>query len=263
MGLTQGSALAATPSFDPAETDPFGLSNVGRYSTPTFADLDDDGDLDALVGENDGNLRYFQNTGSATSPAFAAPATNPFGLSDVGRFSAPTFADLDGDGDLDGVVGEYYGDVVYFENTTTPLAVTVAGFTATADGEQVLLRWETVAETNNQGFHLFRSTSASEVGERITAQLVPSQAPGSSEGASYEWVDADVAAGTTYYYWLEAVDLDGTTTRHGPVSATVEVPTAVTVGSVVAQARGGSVAQILLAMGTAPVGWLGWRRRQR
>ena len=65
-------------------TNPFGLSDVGNSANPTLADLDGDGDLDALVGNSNGNTLYFQNTGNATAASFAAPLTNPFGLSDVG-----------------------------------------------------------------------------------------------------------------------------------------------------------------------------------
>jgi hypothetical protein len=110
-----GSAIA--PAFAAAVADPFGLSGVGDESAPSFADLDGDGDLDAIVGERFGNLRYFQNTGSAVAPAFAAAVVNPFGLADVGSYSTPSFADIDGDGDLDALVGEIDGTLNYFENT--------------------------------------------------------------------------------------------------------------------------------------------------
>jgi hypothetical protein len=49
----------------------------------------------------------------------------------------------------------------------------------------------------------------------------------------YTWTNrADLAPGTTYYYWLEDVDTSGATTLHGPVSATVQAPTAVTLASI-------------------------------
>lgn len=37
--------------------------------------------------------------------------------------------------------------------------------------------------------------------------------------ASYQFVDNDVKNRRTYYYKLEDVDLNGTNTMHGPVSA--------------------------------------------
>ena len=114
-----GSAGATViPAFD-ARVDPFGLGNVGRRAVLAFADLDGDGDLDVLVGNSDGNLLYFANAGSATQPAFAAPALNAFGLKNVGSAATPTIADLDGDGKLDVLVGDLVGDLLFFKNVGT------------------------------------------------------------------------------------------------------------------------------------------------
>jgi uncharacterized protein (DUF2141 family) len=116
--------------------NPFNGVDVGNYSNPTFADLDGDGDLDALIGELDGILNYFENTGTAAAPVFAARTgtANPFNGVDVGRFSTPTFADLDGDGDLDALVGEAYGALNYVENTTPRVPAITVVVTAEADG---------------------------------------------------------------------------------------------------------------------------------
>jgi hypothetical protein len=84
------------------------LINVGfKNSTPTFADLDADGDFDALIGEYYGTLKYYQNTGGRTNPFTVSKqgTANPFNGINVGGFSTPTFADLDADGDLDAVIG--------------------------------------------------------------------------------------------------------------------------------------------------------------
>lgn len=46
---------------------------------------------------------------------FAAPSTNPFGLIGLGYYASPIFADIDGDGDLDALLGEGSGNTVFKE----------------------------------------------------------------------------------------------------------------------------------------------------
>jgi hypothetical protein len=111
--LNTGSATA--PSFAAGTAAP--LPDIGSYAAPTFADIDGDGDLDAFIGTYTGNTVFLRNTGTTSAPAFAPAVTNPFGLADVGFLAAPTFGDLDADGDLDALVGESGGNVVYFPNT--------------------------------------------------------------------------------------------------------------------------------------------------
>jgi hypothetical protein len=110
----------------------------------------------------------------------------------------------------------------------TPLAVTLADFSAQAQPGQVLVTWETVSELNNQGFNLYRNTAPDPVGSLLA--YVPSQAPGSAQGYAYSYVDGDVQPGQTYWYWLEDIDFSGATTLHGPVSVTTQTPTAVRLG---------------------------------
>jgi hypothetical protein len=93
------------------------LTDVGNFSRPTLADIDGDGDFDAFVGELGGDIIFFLNTGSTQVPTFAAPVTNPFGLADVGKDVSPTFADIDGDGDLDAFLAHYEGNIFFFRNT--------------------------------------------------------------------------------------------------------------------------------------------------
>ena len=104
-------------------TNPFGAIDVTFDSAPAFADLDNDGDLDLVLGNNwflnDSGLLYFENTGDMTSPDFIerTGSANPFNSLALNDESAPALADLDGDNDLDLVVGDENGTLSYFENT--------------------------------------------------------------------------------------------------------------------------------------------------
>jgi len=44
--------------------------DVGRQATPQFIDLDRDGRIDLVVGEQNGNLNYIRNVGSTTAPTW-------------------------------------------------------------------------------------------------------------------------------------------------------------------------------------------------
>ena len=124
---------ASAPSFAAGQTNPFNLTDIGSVSYPAFADLDNDGELDMIAGEHDGDFKYFENTGTASVPSFAAVQNNPFNLTDISLYnSVPAFADLDNDGDLDVVAGEFYGDFKYFErDLNTQLAAASCGSTLT------------------------------------------------------------------------------------------------------------------------------------
>ncbi len=155
-------------------------------------------------------------------------------------------------------------DVGAYEYASTPLAVTLASFAAQAMVDHIQLNWETVSEANNAGFNLYRS--ASPAAPDALLAFVPSQAPGSTQGASYSFDDTEVTPGQTWYYWLEDVDLNGATSLHGPVSATLQAPTAVTLDALEAEAAApGSVTTwgALAAALIAAAGVLGVRRRSR
>ena len=94
------------------ESDEFHGIDVGRRSYPTFVDLDDDGDMDMLLGTENAGLLLYRNDGSPSEAAFVADSS--FVL-DVPSLPTGAFVDIDDDGDLDLFVGGVGGGLVYFE----------------------------------------------------------------------------------------------------------------------------------------------------
>lgn len=120
--LYENIGTATTPKFELKNDDLFELNVFSQNSwrfTPTFGDLDGDGDLDALIGEEFGNLFYAENTAGAGNPFEFAAAIFAYQDIDVGQSSRPQIIDMNRDGLLDLVIGERNGNLNYFGNTGT------------------------------------------------------------------------------------------------------------------------------------------------
>ena len=116
---------ATSPAFERVNLDWIPLNTFQIESPyPAFGDLDGDGDLDALVGDELGRIHQFDNVaGTGAWPEFELAALSiPDGETgeaiDVGQFATPQLLDMDGDGDLDMVVGEKNGTLTLFERSS-------------------------------------------------------------------------------------------------------------------------------------------------
>jgi hypothetical protein len=89
------------------------------HAAPAFADLDDDDDLDLVVGGSAGGLKVFRNEGSARQPQFA-PAPDLLDGVTVDRRSVPALRDTDGDGAPDLLVGSETDGLTFFRNEGSP-----------------------------------------------------------------------------------------------------------------------------------------------
>jgi hypothetical protein len=119
LSLYQNVGSLNTPSYQLVDND---FADVMQYNqkrlSPTFGDLDADGDFDLILGLDDGQLLYLENSGTATSPTYMNLVANYAGI-DVGQNAAPQLVDADRDGDLDLLIGERNGNTNYFQNTGT------------------------------------------------------------------------------------------------------------------------------------------------
>lgn len=113
----KNSGTTTAPDFKLAMPNFLSMIDAGSNSAPAFADIDADGDQDLFIGNLDGQISFYENTGGATAPAFRWVTDNLPNLQPALHFSAtPAFADLDADGDFDLLVGSAFGRMTHYEN---------------------------------------------------------------------------------------------------------------------------------------------------
>ncbi|MBU2514066.1 VCBS repeat-containing protein [bacterium] len=98
--------------YPPILVSEFGLET---HASPGLFDWDEDGDLDLVIGQKNGTLSLFINEGDRFFPKWVF-SEQYFQLIDIGGESAPTFVDIDNDGDSDLVIGSANPTVFYYEN---------------------------------------------------------------------------------------------------------------------------------------------------
>jgi hypothetical protein len=138
--------------------DPFDGISVPYFTSPTFADIDDDGDDDLIVGryfgtpDSYGMIAYFRNV---SGEFFEQTGTdNPFDFIEaeaIGAPLCPTFADIDRDGDLDLYVGEKYGGEIFLYENDEGVFTKVTGSDNPFDGLIFLLPTPTFADVDEDG----------------------------------------------------------------------------------------------------------------
>ena len=124
MALFENIGSISNPVFELIDDDYLGLSSLGLGLAlyPTFGDLDNDGDMDLIIGDLTGQLHYFENTAGVGNTAVFV-LTQP-GITDVngevidvGQFATPFLVDIDRNGTTDLVIGERNGNLNYYQNT--------------------------------------------------------------------------------------------------------------------------------------------------
>jgi hypothetical protein len=92
-----------------------------NYKKLCAFDANNDGKMDMYVGQKDGKVRFFKNTGTNTNLKFTEQlgTNNPFNGVDVGTHASPAIMDFDGTGVYHAFVGNGDGEIYGYQNTGT------------------------------------------------------------------------------------------------------------------------------------------------
>ncbi|MDD2332106.1 MAG: FlgD immunoglobulin-like domain containing protein, partial [Candidatus Cloacimonetes bacterium] len=182
------------------------LPNYSNLTNLTVIGFTGTGAADLVVSVGAGNwygLVYFNSSWHTSTPAF------------IEGPGVLTFA---------GVEFSAKGDVIVVlsEDIDPTLPVELSSFDAVLTAELfVNLTWVSESETNHSGYNVFRNLENTLLTAiRLNPGLI-SEGNQTGTQTTYKYTDMEVEANATYYYWLESVDLDGSSSFYGPVSITL------------------------------------------
>jgi len=116
----KNTGTALNPVFTYVTDDLSGISTLELHGAyPALGDLNGDSHPDLLIGNSDGTLIFFPNTGSSEGVPGFGPAIRDWQGIDVGENSTPQLFDLDRDHVPDLVIGEQNGNLNYYKNSGT------------------------------------------------------------------------------------------------------------------------------------------------
>ncbi|HNJ88888.1 MAG TPA: T9SS type A sorting domain-containing protein [Chitinophagales bacterium] len=172
--------------------------DVGQLASPCLIDIDEDGKLDLVIGEQNGNLNYYHNTGTATSPVFTSES-DIWGGVDVRKpgfitgYSSPFMYRNENDSLYllvgsqsgfvyafneieDALLGEFYEKDTNYLKWDPGVYASIYGQDITGDGEM-----EFLVGTIRGGIQIFerdKGTAIAEISNEANLQLFPNPSDG-------------------------------------------------------------------------------------
>lgn len=103
------------------------------------------------------------------------------------------------------------------------LPVVLSSFAGTFSSSFVGIQWTTQTETELSGYNVLRNET-NDLGSalQVNSNIIPSTNTSTTHDYSYR--DQEIAFNTTYYYWLQSVNMDGTCEHYGPVTVNTTTP---------------------------------------
>ncbi len=123
------------------------MIDLGENSYPCFADINQDGLIDILIGSNGKRnhsnttttaLAYYKNIGTTTLPKYQLEEEDFLNISTYGVSSiAPNVGDIDNDNDNDILIGLSNGKIMYWENTSNNPTYEYKGYLKDASNNDI------------------------------------------------------------------------------------------------------------------------------
>jgi hypothetical protein len=190
------------------------------------------GELISSINDTEGSSEWGQIDWTADTPEnttvkFRIRASNAWGV--MGEWSTDITVHPFGLGEFleDGLKYVQYKAILETADPgTTPTledvtidwgytGIALTSFSAESAADGIDVSWE--CTDNVTGFNLYRSaagnTKTISSRDRLNAELITGESP-------YEYLDATVEKDVTYNYWLEALDVGGSSDTFGPVGCT-------------------------------------------
>ncbi len=119
---------------------------------------------------------------------------------------------------VSGIAKEARGTLeILLDDSSGTLPVELSSFMVqVGTGNLVVVQWVTQSETNVSGFLIYRGLSTDFSMAKSLNIFIP--ATNSSQMQVYQYTDEEELAAGAYYYWLESMDMDGSSNLFGPVS---------------------------------------------
>jgi hypothetical protein len=126
-----------SPKFEADNSIVAGIPDVGLNAYPTLKDMDNDGDVDMIMGRDLQTMLYYKNTGTAQAPVWTSTPALVSGIESTTYWKNPTVCDLDGDGKNDLIYGTSDGSFRFYKNIGTPTAPQLQSSTAFFQGIRI------------------------------------------------------------------------------------------------------------------------------
>jgi hypothetical protein len=160
--------------FLPFDPNPFAGLRVGFHSSAAVIDLDRDGRVDLILGDENTGLKAKRNTGAGFVDFAVDPVAGLFG----GVSGSPVLVDLDGDGRLDLVTGARDGTFAAFRNVSPSATTITLQVTSVNDAPRGLaLSAASVAENSAIGTVIGTVSATDPEGDAIGFSIVGDAGP--------------------------------------------------------------------------------------